>query len=150
MSLMVATVMGVGYIPWAPGTFGSLVGLLIPLLLPVRGWASLALLAGAAAAAIPPVSRAGGLLGCTDASAIVVDEVLGMWLTLWAVPLHWWTLLVGFLLFRLFDIVKPFPVGWLEARVPGGAGVLADDLAAGAMANGVLHLVVWAAVLHGG
>ena len=149
LSLIVATVFGIGYLPWAPGTFGSLAGLVVPLLLGTDGWQPPLLLLLATVAVLPMVSRAGSLLGCTDASAIVIDEVLGIWLSLIQVPIHWWTLLLAFLLFRLFDIVKPFPVGWLDAKVPGGAGVLADDLAAGAMANGVIQLFMAATGLYG-
>jgi phosphatidylglycerophosphatase A len=81
----------------------------------------------------------------SDHPAIVWDEVIGMALTLLAVPLTWPQYLLGFALFRLFDIVKPWPVGALDRQVGGGLGVMLDDIAAGVLAGVTLQLVVLAA-----
>ncbi len=86
--------------------------------------------------------KAGRELGVHDHPAIVWDEVVGYLVTMTAVPVDWGWLLGGFLLFRLFDILKPWPVRWFDRRVPGGVGVMADDLVAGLMAWGVLQVVL--------
>ena len=77
------------------------------------------------------------VLGKKDPGAIVIDEVAGMTLSVLVLPLTWPVLLVGFVLFRIFDIVKPFPAGRLQA-LPGGVGVMIDDLIAGVYALAVL------------
>lgn len=125
----------VGFVPWAPGTFGSLLGIVPALLIGTEGPLPAMALVLASSASVPVISHAGRLLGCTDASAIVLDEILGMWLSMLYIPPNPLNITVAFLLFRFFDILKPFPVGWLERHVPGGAGVLLDDLAAGLLAN---------------
>ena len=80
-------------------------------------------------------------LGMHDQGALVWDEVIGMWITLFAAPAQWWWMIVGFALFRLFDIWKPWPVSWADRRVHGGLGVMLDDVAAGIYALIVLQLV---------
>ena len=143
VALLVATALGAGYAPVAPGTFGSAVGLALWLLLP--GALPLQLLA------IGVVSVAGTWSGSVaeqhfqtrDPGQVVVDEVAGMMVTLLLNPVHRVSWLVyAFLLFRAADIVKPFPVNRLE-RLPGGLGIMADDLAAGVYANVALRLSVW-------
>jgi len=81
------------------------------------------------------------LLGQHDSSHIVLDEVLGMVATMFLNRLDWLQLLLGFGLFRLFDIIKPFPAGWVDRTVAGGTGIMLDDLLAGVYANIVLRLV---------
>ena len=134
--LIGASAGGAGYFPAAPGTAGSVVG--------VGLWAALAGLAPPAAvwlgtAALIPFAvwaagRAEVLLGRHDDPRIAIDEVVGVWLALLALPLRWEAVLAGFALFRLFDVLKPPPCRRLE-RLPGGLGVVADDLAAGLYAN---------------
>jgi len=135
-----------GFFPIAPGTVGSAVGLGLWWVLR-RAGASVAvevvvvaalLVAGAVAA-----TRAEGALGTTDPGPVVIDEVMGMCVTLIAAPLTWATGLLGFLLFRLFDIVKPPPARQLE-KAHGGWGIMLDDLAAGVYAWCVLRLALWA------
>lgn len=75
-----------------------------------------------------------------DDSSIVWDEVAGMLITMLAVPLSWQTLLIGFLLFRFFDILKPWPISYLDKHVHGGFGIMIDDVLAGLFALGILHL----------
>ena len=79
--------------------------------------------------------------GVHDHGAIVWDEIVGLLITMTAVPYSWSTLLLGFLLFRLFDILKPWPIRVLDRRVGGGFGVMIDDLLAGVFAGAVLLLV---------
>ena len=90
---------------------------------------------------------AGRRLGVSDHPAIVWDEVVGMALTLLAVPLTWPHYLLGFALFRAFDILKPWPVGVLDRQVSGGLGVMLDDLAAGLLAGTTLQLAILAGAL---
>jgi phosphatidylglycerophosphatase A len=145
LSRAVATAFGSGYSPVAPGTAGSAVGLL--LFWPMAGWrwpwqlgACLALfLVGSVAA-----TRVAASVGRKDPGIVVVDEVLGQWVTLAALPFTPTTAVLGFLLFRAMDIVKPWPARDLE-RLPGGWGIVADDVAAGVYAHLALRvfLLVW-------
>jgi phosphatidylglycerophosphatase A len=143
--LLVATGAGSGYSPVAPGTAGSLVGL--ALWLALRGLPDLAYLAGVVAVSLIGVwasARAEAIFARKDDGRITIDEVAGMLLTLaWlpAVVSPWLAAGVGFLLFRLFDIVKPPPARAFES-LPGGAGVMADDLVAGLYAN-LAGQVLW-------
>ena len=79
-----------------------------------------------------------------DPPAIVWDEWAGLLLTLWLVPFGWWTLLVGFLLFRFFDMLKPWPISWLDKHIHGGTGIMLDDVAAAIPALILLRLMLWA------
>ncbi len=133
LALAVATAGPAGWFPIAPGTVGSAVGLAV-------WWAARAAGAGLAAevllvAALVVIGAwaAGAAehgLGVTDPGPVVIDEVMGMALTMVAAPQTWPAALAGFLLFRVFDIVKPPPARRLE-RWPGGWGIMADDFAAG-------------------
>ena len=78
-----------------------------------------------------------------DPPAIVWDEWAGLLLTLWLVPFGWWTLLVGFLLFRFFDMLKPWPISWLDKHIHGGTGIMLDDIAAAIPALILLRLMLW-------
>ncbi len=82
-------------------------------------------------------------LGVHDHSAIVWDEFVGLWVTMIAVPVTWPNLLLGFVLFRIFDIVKPWPIRELDRKVHGGFGIMIDDIVAGIMACLSLHALVW-------
>ena len=143
--LWLATWGGSGFSPQAPGTAGSLGGLVVAwLLLAPTGWPYWTL-AGAAVLLLLPAawasSRACEYFQQKDPQAVVVDEVLGQWLTLAAAPGRQWKYWVaGFVLFRLFDIWKPFPARAAE-RLPGGWGIVADDLVAGAYGAVVLILL---------
>ena len=142
LAIALATAGGVGYIPVAPGTFGSAVGILL--------WALLPASLGVQAVTIVGLFIVGSWSGTvaerhfsrTDPSYVVIDEVMGMLITLFMNPVGWWGALLGFLLFRLADVVKPFPSNRLE-RLPGGAGVMADDGMAAVYANLALRLFIW-------
>ena len=127
---MIATLFGAGYAPIAPGTAGSAVTLVILWLVPFSRvglvlFFVVVTLVGTWAAQLAEAS-----LGEKDPGAIVIDEVAGMTLSVLLLPLTWPVLLLGFVLFRIFDVVKPFPAGRAQA-LPGGFGVMVDDLIAG-------------------
>jgi len=142
---LVATGLGSGYSPIAPGTAGSIVGLL--LFLPLAGLAWPVQLAATAVLTLVGVFAAGRVarvVGRKDPGLVVVDEVAGQWITFFALPVTPVTAFAGFLLFRVMDIVKPWPARDLE-RLPGGLGIMADDVAAGIYAHLLLRagLAVW-------
>ena len=140
---LVATVFGLGYAPIAPGTFGSLPGLAFGWCLWKLGGTPL-VAAGLIVVVIVGVwaaDRAEARFGKRDPGPIVVDEVAGQMLTLLSLTPNARVLAAGFLLFRLLDILKPHPANRLEA-LPGSAGIMADDLAAGIYANLVLQAAV--------
>ena len=144
VAVAVATAGYAGFFPFAPGTVGSAVGVAVWAAARVAGATALAeavlvvtlLIVGALAA-----SEAERRLGTTDPGPVVIDEVMGQCVTLIAAPLTWKAALLGFLLFRAFDIVKPPPACQLE-RAHGGWGIMLDDLAAGAYAAIVLRIAV--------
>jgi phosphatidylglycerophosphatase A len=142
LSLGVATLAGIGRSPVAPGTMGSIAALplaagLTLTTLPV----SLGFLAFLTPLAMLAAHRAGRLLGEPDASAIVVDELVGILATFVGLPFSWRTVALGFLLFRLFDVLKPWPANHFDRHWKNGAGVVFDDLAAGLWARFVLGYV---------
>jgi len=140
--IALATALGAGYAPIAPGTWGSAVGLVLWLVLPSS--------ASTHAIAILVIVVAGSWSGSvaerhfctTDPVQVVIDEVAGMLVTLFLNPVGWRGAAGGFLLFRIADIVKPFPARRLE-RLPGGLGIMADDVMAGIYANLGLRLCIW-------
>ena len=142
LALALATVAGIGCIPFAPGTCGSAVGLLVWLVLPP----SASVQAIAIVVLFVIGSWSGGVaehhFGRTDPSQVVIDEVMGMLITLWLNPVGWVGAAVAFLLFRLFDVIKPYPSNRLE-RLPGGVGVMADDAMAAIYANLALRACIW-------
>ena len=131
-----ATCSYTGYLPIAPGTWAS--ALMCAILYFVPGLASPLAIAGLAVLAIPAVERA--RRGEKDPSRIVIDELLGMLVTVSGHAITIPTLIEAFILFRAFDILKPYPVRKLE-RLPGAYGIIADDLLAGAYASVALLLI---------
>lgn len=162
VALLVATSLGLGYLPKAPGTWGSLAGILIYAIAqfflprhaasgPAPGvaqhalaaiWVELPVTLLLAALGVWAAGRAEKYAGKTDPQFVVIDEVSGQHLTylLALAPLNWQYLLAGFILFRVFDIWKPFPARQAES-FPGGLGIMADDWIAG----GYAALVLWLA-----
>jgi phosphatidylglycerophosphatase A len=131
---------GSGLLPVAPGSWGTLAAIPLYLLLvplPVAAYVGVTLLAFAVG--VWACGRVGKELGVHDHPAIVWDEVVGLLITLTAVPRGWPWLLGGVALFRLFDIWKPWPIGPVDRRVKGGVGVMLDDVLAGLMALAVLQ-----------
>lgn len=142
VALALATCAGVGYVPVAPGTFGSLAGLLLWYLVPQTPSVQIG--------AIVVVFLLGSWSGSvaerhfhrTDPSYVVLDEVVGMWITLLFNPVGWQGATIAFLLFRLFDVLKPYPANRLE-RLHGGFGIMADDGMAAIYANMSLRLLIY-------
>jgi phosphatidylglycerophosphatase A len=123
---------GAGLAPRAPGTAGSLLALPVYLLLaPLAAPLYLALLAILLLLGVWATGRCERELGVHDHPGIVFDEIVGQLIALFLAPTQWTWLLIGFGLFRLFDIWKPWPIRWLNRRVAGGWGIMLDDVAAG-------------------
>jgi phosphatidylglycerophosphatase A len=142
LPLILATFFGCGYFPWGPGTAGSLAGLLIAIALHSSFQAGRLTFAILILVLLYPAiwaaTRTARLLNTEDPGVVVIDEVLGQWVALLgATTLNWKTFLGAFLLFRLFDIWKPWPIRRLE-NLREGTGIVADDLAAGLYAAVVL------------
>ena len=130
----IVTALGAGLSPIGPGTAGSLVALL-PWWFLLRGLPTAWYFAVVAAGFLLGVWACGVCdrrLALHDQGALVWDEVIGMWITLLAAPREWWWMLIGFALFRLFDIWKPPPIRQLDAALKNGVGVMLDDLLAAA------------------
>ncbi|MGD8349157.1 MAG: phosphatidylglycerophosphatase A [Gammaproteobacteria bacterium] len=134
---------GAGLAPVAPGTWGTLVA--VPLYLAIAQLALpwyLAIVGVGFCCGIWLCGHTGKALGVHDHGGIVWDEIVGFWVTMIAVPVGWQWILLGFVLFRLFDIVKPWPVKIADRRVPGGLGVMFDDLLAGLYALACMHIAL--------
>ena len=128
--------------PLAPGTFGALaavpliiiikyfgvvhIGICLIVLIPMAVWTS---------------QIAQKLLGKNDPSEVVIDEVAGLFLAVLLIPLSWFNFILAFLLFRMFDILKPFPIGMIDRSIKGGTGIVLDDLVAGIYANLCIRII---------
>ncbi len=146
-ALTAATAGFVGYWPLGPGTAGTLVALPLLWAMAVSPVLFQIAFAGALfAVGVWSAERAKKPLKRHDAPQIVIDEVVGFFVTMIAVPFSLYWLVCGFCLFRLLDIFKPFPISWIDKHVKGGWGVMLDDLLAGIFANGVMHLMMRAAL----
>ena len=149
---LVATFFGAGTLRPGPGTWGSLAAVLcwaaIARAIPPgeRGLAAFAAAVLVTAVGIPAATRFARAAGAKDPQQVVIDEVAGQLLTLAAAPLDWKPLLAGFVLFRAFDILKPWPIRRLE-KLPEGVGIVMDDLGAGVYAFAVLQLLLQAGIL---
>ncbi len=142
--LFLATGFFVGTVPFAPGTFGSIIGLPICFLISKLNF----LLAGVFALvfvlfAVWVAAAASRILNKEDPAEIVIDEIAGLMVTLVGIPFTAGTAVAGFVIFRAFDILKPFPIRMLEEKVPGGAGIVLDDVMAGIYANIILRLAIY-------
>ncbi len=144
LAVFIATVAYCGYFPIAPGTVGSAAGLLVYAI--VRWTQSpvveVALIVGLFAAGVWAATTAEQYFGGIDPGPVVIDEVVGMLITLAFIPAGWSAAIAGFVLFRVFDVVKPYPANRFE-QLHGGLGVMADDAMAGVYANISLRLLMW-------
>jgi phosphatidylglycerophosphatase A len=143
-AVFLATVAYCGYFPIAPGTVGSAAGLIVYLLV---WWTrspmvEAGLIAVTFAAGTWAATHAERYFGGIDPGPVVIDEVLGMLVTLAFIPVGWPAALAGFFIFRVFDVIKPYPANRLET-FHGGFGIMADDAMAGIYANLVLRLLMW-------
>jgi phosphatidylglycerophosphatase A len=144
LAVFLATVAYCGYFPIAPGTAGSAAGLLVYVLV---WWTrspifEVALIAVTFVVGTWAATHAERYFGGIDPGPVVIDEVLGMLVTLAFIPVGWSGALAGFVIFRVLDVIKPYPANRLE-KFHGGFGIMADDAMAGLYANGVLRLVIW-------
>ncbi len=136
---------GSGLAPKAPGTFGTVaaipVYLLLSLLASLPGY--LVITALFSVVGIWICDKTSKDLGVHDHSGIVWDEIVGYLITMILVPLTWYWVLAGFVLFRFFDILKPWPISILDKKVSGGFGIMVDDIVAGVFSLGVMHLLIY-------
>ena len=132
---------GSGLAPWAPGTFGTLAAIPfavgLKLLPPLVLWLAVPV---AFVLGVYLCDVASRRLGQHDPGGIVWDEMVAYWLTVMFLPLHWAWLLAAFVLFRLFDILKPWPILWVEKRFGGGLGIMLDDIVAALYAMALLGI----------
>jgi phosphatidylglycerophosphatase A len=144
LAVFLATAAYCGYAPVAPGTFGSAAGLLVYGLV----WATrsplleIGLIVATFVTGVWSATHAERYFGGIDPGPVVIDEVLGMLLTLAFIPVGWSGALAGFVLFRIFDVIKPYPANRFE-RLHGGFGIMADDAMAGIYSNLSLRLLMW-------
>jgi phosphatidylglycerophosphatase A len=142
--LFLATGFFIGTFPFAPGTFGSIIGLPICFLI-----SRLDILTALICTilfilfAIWMAAAAEKALKKKDPGEIVIDEIAGLIVTFMGIPFTLKTVIVGFIIFRAFDILKPFPIGLLEKKVAGGPGIVLDDVLAGLYANLILRLAIY-------
>jgi len=141
-ALAIATAFGVGCVPFAPGTFGSAVGLVLWVLLPATASAQAVAILALFVLGSWSGSVAERHYGRTDPGQVVVDEVMGMLITLFLNPVGWKGAFVAFLLFRVADVIKPYPANRFE-HLPGGVGIMADDGMAAVYANLALRACIW-------
>jgi phosphatidylglycerophosphatase A len=141
LALILSSCFGIGLIPVAQGTFGTLAGIPLAMALAHVGpMAAAYLLFFFVLLAIWASDRSARALEKDDPAEVVIDETAGLLLTLFLLPATGFNLCLGFILFRLFDILKPFPIRRLE-KVEGGAGIVLDDLLAGVYANVCIRVV---------
>jgi len=134
---LLATWFGSGLLPKAPGTWGSLVALPCAWAIVLLGgpWLLLGACLGVFLLGLWASARYARALGAADPGSVVIDEVAGQWLALVPVALQLEFYPIAFIAFRFFDIVKPWPVGWLDRRLKGALGIMADDMMAGLYAG---------------
>jgi phosphatidylglycerophosphatase A len=133
---------GSGLAPKAPGTFGTLAAiplfLLLAMLTPIYYFSAVIIMS---IAGIYICGKAADDVGVHDHPAIVWDEFVGYFITMFMVPVSWQSVLVGFLLFRIFDILKPWPISFIDKKMSGGAGIMFDDILAGIFSLIIMHLI---------
>jgi len=145
--MFIATGAGTGYLPKAPGTWGSLLGVGLWFVLQGLDLApQFAIIGAIFVIGTLCAGSAEKIIDRADPGIVVIDEVVGQMIALVGAPSHPAAALLAFVTFRAFDILKPFPVGWLDRHIHGGFGIMLDDVVAGLYALLVLHLIwrfVW-------
>lgn len=140
--LLLSSWFGLGRLPLAPGTWGTLGAVPLVLIIsyfgPVPAVISLAVIIPLAVW-ISGISQK--LIGKDDPPEVVIDEVAGYFIAVFLLPFSWWSFIPGFILFRIFDILKPFPIRMIHKKVKGGIGICLDDIVAGIYANVCIRLV---------
>lgn len=135
---------GSGLSPKAPGTMGTLAAIPLYLLmssLPLIAYAAMLIVTFTVGVYL--CDKTSRDLGVHDHPGIVWDEFVGYWITMFAAPAGWLWVVIGFLWFRLFDVLKPWPINWLDEKVEGGFGIMIDDVLAGVMALICVQLSYW-------
>jgi phosphatidylglycerophosphatase A len=144
IALGVATCLGVGKCPIAPGSVASLLTIPLYLLLSsVQWWLMVGVTGALLTLGIWASGRAEFLMKKRDPSFVVIDEVVGYLVAMQLLPPSFWKVVVGFSLFRCLDIIKPPPIRWLDRSIQGGVGIMADDLVAGIITNLALRMFPW-------
>jgi phosphatidylglycerophosphatase A len=130
----------IGFSPVAPGTFGSLAALPVCLLISLLPVGSALIFIVALTLFSTWVAHSAEKIEAQkDPKEVVIDEICGMAIALFALPFAPVFIIGGFALFRVFDILKPFPIRWVDKKVPGGLGIMLDDIIAGIFANGMIR-----------
>lgn len=146
---LLATGFGSGLCPWFPGTMGSLAAIPFWWLMTFLPWQLYSLLVMLAiCCGVALCHRTARDMGIHDHGCIVWDEFVGMWITLMAIPaVNWQWVMTGFLIFRVLDMWKPWPIRWFDRNIHGGMGIMIDDIVAGIIAAGFVyyagHQVLW-------
>ncbi|GJM06750.1 MAG: phosphatidylglycerophosphatase A [marine bacterium B5-7] len=139
----IATGFGSGLMPNAPGTWGTVAAIPLYLIMyHLPGWLYLLLVVAAFLVGVYLCDEAAKGLGVADDPRIVWDEFVGFWITMIGAPLDFSHLLLGFLLFRAFDILKPWPISYFDKNIPGGMGIMIDDVFAGVYALVFLQIII--------
>ena len=134
---------GSGAVPKAPGTAGTLVAVIMYLLLPqISPLIYVSLLLISFVFGVWICGKTAQDIGIKDPSGIVWDEFVGYWITMFMAPSGWIWVIIGFVLFRLLDIVKPWPIKWADKQIGGGMGIMLDDVLAGIMAALSIQAIV--------
>jgi phosphatidylglycerophosphatase A len=135
---------GSGLMPKAPGTYGTLAAIPLYLILSQLNLALYLIITGiVCVAGVYICDYTSKALGVHDHSGIVIDEIAGYFITMIAVPNEMIWMLLGFVLFRFFDILKPWPISWLDKNLQGGLGIMLDDVLAGFLALICLHTIIY-------
>ena len=134
---------GVGLVPVAPGTFGTLLAIpLVVLLAFLSAWLYAIVCVALVGTAIMVAGRVEHQLGQQDSGVIVIDEVAGFVVAMAFLPVKLWVVVMAFAIFRVLDIFKPPPIDWIERRFKGGVAIVADDVVAGLLTNAAVHLLL--------
>lgn len=135
---------GSGFFPKMPGTIGTMIGVSIYICIPPLSWLPyLLVLIFSFLVGVFLCDYTSKVLGVHDHSAIVLDEIVGYLFTMFMVPNTWFFVLAGFVLFRLFDILKPWPISFIDSRVKGGLGIMLDDVIAAMFSFIIIHIVIY-------
>ena len=138
----VATGFGLGYLPWAPGTWGTLGGIVLyGLLWPFPDWFYAIFVISLSVWGCHVCEQVAKASGICDERRVVVDEIAGYTISLLGMPKQWTWMLAGFIAFRVADIIKPWPIRWVDKNMKNGIGMMLDDILAGVLVCLVFHIV---------